>query len=195
MLCYKQLSSSHLPVIVFLLATSMLQVWTHWLNLSWLHAAHSELQLTLCHCSSYSVEFASLRLPQHHHAASGVQDLKEFILPFTPDPLLPACKVLLSELLIPAYHYYKSEVHLLSSGVGLTYHHYQVSSFTAVIRTEVLVMISFHSSPILCCIHYPVHWHLSHSLPTPSGTVIQGVISSIFQGLCKLEGSEGASVN
>ncbi|KIN96781.1 hypothetical protein M404DRAFT_32911 [Pisolithus tinctorius Marx 270] len=76
----------------------MLQVWTRWLNLSWLRAAHSELQLTLCRCSLYSVDFVSLRSPQHHCAASGVQDLEEFVLPFTPDPLLPARKALISFL-------------------------------------------------------------------------------------------------
>ncbi|KAI6008700.1 hypothetical protein F5J12DRAFT_782163 [Pisolithus orientalis] len=40
--------------------------------------------------TSHSVDFASLRSPQHHHAASGVQDLEEFILPSTPDPLPPS---------------------------------------------------------------------------------------------------------
>ncbi|KIO00967.1 hypothetical protein M404DRAFT_29174 [Pisolithus tinctorius Marx 270] len=44
--------------------------------------------------------FHSLRAAAdfHHHAASGVQDLEEFILPFTPDPLLPTRKVLISFL-------------------------------------------------------------------------------------------------
>ncbi|KAI6003501.1 hypothetical protein F5J12DRAFT_783566 [Pisolithus orientalis] len=139
----------------------MLQVWTCWLNLSWLCATHSELQLTLCCCSSYSVDFASLRSPQHHCTASGVQDPEEFILPFTPDPLLPTCKVLLSELLIPAYHYYK--VHLSSSGVGLTYHHYQLL-LLSVQSTHIIVNFVHHCHQVYiilfigtCLIPYPLH--------------------------------------
>ncbi|KAI5991081.1 hypothetical protein F5J12DRAFT_786415 [Pisolithus orientalis] len=122
---------------------------------------------------SYSVDFASLGSPQHHHAASGVQDLKEFILPFTPDPLLPTHKVLLTEmlilthyhyqLLIPTYHYCKSEVHLSSSGVGLTYHHYQLL-LLSVQSTHIIINFVHHCHQVYiilfigtCLIPYPLH--------------------------------------
>ncbi|KIO02231.1 hypothetical protein M404DRAFT_28140 [Pisolithus tinctorius Marx 270] len=40
----------------------------------------------------------SLRAAADFVSLHGVQDLEEFVLPFTPDPLLPARKVLISFL-------------------------------------------------------------------------------------------------